>query len=560
MRLNDLTGLRPGLSHLTLNLIVAVYVLAVLNAGFWLHLAQALPRDPAGLALFGLCILALTVFIFELLAPWRLQRPVLALLIVVAAAAAHFQGRFGIVIDPDMVRNIFETTPTESRHLIDAATVAGIGLTGVLPAALVFWPRVRRREALHQLWRWPLGAAVSLALVLGGLFLHFQAFSAMLRERHQIMASYQPGATLVSLARYARQELASTGTTLTPVGTDARPGPALAAAQRPVLLVVFVGETLRAQNWGLNGYARDTTPGLRARGVVNFPDMTACGTSTAVSVPCMLSDLTRDTYGRAAFTGRENLADVLAHAGFDVRWVDNNTGDQGVARRTGWAPVDPALDPAACDPECTDHILLPVIDQLLAGLTRNTVLFLHMIGNHGPAYYLRASADEHVFLPDCRTASFADCTLEEIVNAYDNAVLETDWVLSQAIDRLAAAQTAATALVFVSDHGESLGESGLFLHAAPSFMAPQVQTRVPMVIWQSDRFQRDLGLRPGCLVARAAAPTSHDNVFHTVLGLLDVATGARLAALDLTDGCREAGPTTALDPGAQPVTQQASGL
>ena len=529
---------RPTISHSLLNLAISVYILALLNQGFWAQMLAIFGDRPVQAALFALVILALTLLTLEFFAPWRLQKPVGAVLIVMAAAANYYQQAFGVLIDREMIRNIMETTVTESGHLITPGAVRAIGLTGVLPALLVFWPRVRRPRLLHQLWRWPLGVTLCAAVVVGGLFADARTFSAVLRERQEMMAAYQPGATLTALVRYGKQQLQAGGITVQPVATDAAPGPHLAAADRPVLLVLYLGETARAQNWGLNGYARQTTPGLLAREVINFPDVSACGTSTAVSVPCLFSPLAQEAYSHTGFLGRENLLDVLARAGFAVRWVDNNTGDQRVAARTGWAPVDPALDPVACAVECTDAVFLPVIRQTLETITQDTVLVLHMIGNHGPAYHLRYAPQEAVFTPDCQSAEFARCTEDEIVNAYDNAIAQTDRVLSASIDLLAGSDRALGAMLFVSDHGESLGEGGLYLHAAPLFMAPRTQTQVPMVLWMDPAFEAAMGLDPACLRAAAQRPASHDVLFHSVLGLVDVATTARTAALDLPGGCR----------------------
>lgn len=536
--LQTLSATRPQVGQTQLNLLVATYLLVVLNTGFWARVLDVFAAAPLQTALFGAAVFALTVLTLELLGPWRLQRPVAAALIVIAAAAHYFERNFGVVIDRDMVRNVMETTVAESRHLVSPGAVLWIAATGILPAALVFWPRIRRVGVVHQLWRWPLGVGLCLALLVGALFADYKTFSAALRERHDLMAVYQPGATLTALARYGREQWTSADPVARPIATDAAPGPMLAAAPKPVLLVLFVGETLRAQNWGLSGYDRDTTPELATRGVINYPDVTACGTSTAVSVPCMFSALPGAAFSRSAFLGQENLLDVLVRAGFTVEWHDNNTGDQRVATRTGWSHVDPALAPDACVSECTDAVFLPLIRDRLATITQNTVLVLHMIGSHGPAYYLRHDAERGVFQPECATAVFADCTVAQIVNAYDNSVRETDHVLSAAIDLMAASDRVAPALFFVSDHGESLGENGLYLHAAPGFMAPDTQTRVPMALWLSAGFADGMGLDQACLRARAVQSASHDNVFHTVLGLLDVRTSLRDPALDLAGGCR----------------------
>ncbi len=474
---------RPRIGHLTLNLVVTVYVMGVLNVGVWSRLLDLFPDRPWNVALFLLAFSGLTFLTLELLGPWRLQKPVAAVLILLAASAAYFERTYGVLVDRELVRSVFETTPTEAQHLITPAAVGWICLTGILPAALVFWPRVTRVGIWHQLWRWPLAVALSVVVVLGALFVDYAAASSTLRAHRDVAGAYQPGATLAALVRYGKEQFTSGERIVLPVGTDAVPGPHLEETPAPVLLVFFVGETLRAQNFGIDGYDRDTTPGLRDRQVINVPNAQSCGTATAVSLPCMFSPLTQAEYSRDGFLGRENLLDVVARAGFDVRWSDNNTGDQHVAARFGWARVDETLDPAACETECTDEVFLPLIEQTAATITRNTILVLHMIGNHGPAYSLRYPRERAQFTPDCQTSQFADCSREEIVNAYDNAVLETDYVLSQAIDILQASDRVTPALFFVSDHGESLGEGGLYLHAAPMFMAPEEQTHVPMLMW-----------------------------------------------------------------------------
>lgn len=529
---------RPTLSHTALNLIVAAYVMVGLNHGFWVRILAQFPGFDDRAAVFGLSIFALTVLLLELLGPGPLQKPVAALVILVSAAAGYYERNFGVLIDREMVRNILETTATESSHLVTGRMVLVILLTGVLPAALVFWPRVRRVRPVHQLWRWPLGVGVSFALILAGLAFDYKDYSAMLRERHDVMGAYQPGASLVASWRYAREQWKTADPVVAAYGRDAVPGGRLAAADRPVLLVLFVGETARAQNFGLNGYGRDTTPELAGRGVIAFTDTTSCGTSTAVSLPCMFSGLGKAGYSRAAALGRENLLDVLSHAGVQVDWWDNNTGDQNVARRTGWTRIDRSIAPEACAGECTDEAFLPVIARTAATIERNTVLVLHMNGSHGPAYYLRYPQDRAVFQPDCRSAQFSDCTGAEIVNAYDNTIRETDFVLARTIDMLAAADRVIPAMVYLSDHGESLGENGLYLHAAPGFMAPEEQTRVPFVMWLAPRFAATMGLDAACLRDMTGGPTSHDNLFASVLGLMDVETRVRDPALDLTTHCR----------------------
>lgn len=533
---------RPEITPLALNLAVATWIMAVNNAGFWSAAARLFGGAPGDLIGIGAAIWAVTFLTLSAVSlPW-LHRPLAALLLVVSAAASWYQQSLGVLIDREMVRNIMQTTVTESRHLVTPDYLLAVTLKGGLPALAIFWPRMARPRLGGLLWRWPLGIALGFALTVGCLLTDFKAYSAVLRENKEMMGAYQPGATIAAVFRYAKEQLRDSRVAVRPLGRDAGKGPLLAAAGKPVLLVLFVGETARAQNFGLNGYGRDTTPELRARGVINYPDTTACGTSTAVSVPCMFSPFAAADYTRRRFLGSENLLDVLSHAGVKVEWWDNNTGDQTVARRLGWNRVEATLDPAACAAgECTDDALLAVLDRTIRDIAGDTVLVLHMIGSHGPAYFLRYPETRARFTPDCRTAQFSACTADEIVNAYDNTILQTDRVVAAAIDRAEAAPGILPAVLFLSDHGESLGEGGLYLHAAPHFMAPEVQTKVPFVLWLSDRFARAMALDTDCLAANAVRPASHDNLFHTLLGLLDIRTAVRDPGLDLAGACRDRG-------------------
>jgi lipid A ethanolaminephosphotransferase len=165
---------------------------------------------------------------------------------------------------------------------------------------------------------------------------------------------------------------------------------------------------------------------------------------------------------------------------------------------------------------------------------------LHQLGNHGPAYHRRYPDAFRRFQPTCDTPDLRQCSREQIVNAYDNALLYTDHVLARAIDWLRERQaTHDTALVYLSDHGESLGENNLYLHGIPYAIAPDTQTKVPMLMWLSPSYAARWRLDAACLRQRATQPVSHDHLFHTLMGLFDVTTTARDPAFDLAGGCRK---------------------
>lgn len=536
---------RPALTPLQFNALVATFVMGTFNTAFWSRLETAFDGGAVNVVLFGAAIWMLTLFTLSLVSLPILHRPAVAVLILLSAAAAWYQDHLGAVIDKVMIQNVMNTTVAESRQLITLPYLRHMLLNGVLPTALVFWPRLNKSRLRHVLWKYPLTVGASFLLTLGLLFANLKANVPIIREHHEVLGSYQPGATIGAMVRYAKMELRAGSVVAAPLGLDAQKGPALLAAEKPVLLVVFAGETARAQNFALNGYARNTTPELAALDVVNFTDAASCGTSTAVSLPCMFSPLPQSNYSHERFMGSENLLDVLDHAGVKSLWIDNNTGDQSIAMRTGSRRVDATLDPEAClRGECTDAALLAELRQEIAQITEDTVLVLHMIGSHGPAYSLRYPHGFGPFQPECQTAEFDYCTPEEIVNAYDNTIAYTDHILASAVALLEEQGRAIPAMVYMSDHGESLGEAGLYLHAAPMFMAPKVQRSVPFVMWLSDRFSQALHIDTACLTAAAAQPVSHDNLFHSILGLMDITTEVRQPQLDLIASCRTEGASS----------------
>ena len=155
------------------------------------------------------------------------------------------------------------------------------------------------------------------------------------------------------------------------------------------------------------------------------------------------------------------------------------------------------------------------------------------MGSHGPAYYKRYPDNFEVFKPICKTNQLNECTDTEIRNAYDNTILYTDYVLSQVIELLKRnSQVSDAAMFYVSDHGESLGEGGLYLHGMPYFMAPDEQIDVAAFMWLDDSMSRVFD--KNIIKENAELPQTHDSLFHTLLGLMDVETELYEKDLDLT--------------------------
>ena len=289
--------------------------------------------------------------------------------------------------------------------------------------------------------------------------------------------------------------------------------------------VMVLGETARAQNFSLNGYEKPTNAYTEKLGVVSFSDVSSCGTATAVSVPCMFSRLNKNNYNKRIAIAQQNVVDIIHLAGADVLWISNNNGScKGVCTRVKSIQIPTDKTNPLCDGEyCFDEALLQPLKHKLNNLTHeNTLIVLHMIGSHGPTYFKRYPKEKRLFMPDCQRSDIQNCSQEELINSYDNTIAYTDFVLAKIITQmsaLSAEQAVETSVLYVSDHGESLGEKGAYLHGLPYAFAPNEQTHVPMIYWK-DNQHADIDLT--CLAQLSNKPLSHDNFFDTMLSIMSV--------------------------------------
>jgi lipid A ethanolaminephosphotransferase len=499
--------------------------------------------DPAAIGFAAALVIGLVALHLLLLAPVANRytvKPVVALVLVATAFAVHYMERFGVYLDPSMLRNVLRTDVREARELFTASLVPSLLLYAGLPLLLLWRVHIVRAPLRRALLVRAVVIAAAAAVLAGAIVAAFQPLSSLVRNHKEVRYLVTPGNYLWSAGVVLAGDTRGAAVARKPIGTDAVPGARFAARTRPTLLVVVVGETARAANWGLSGYARQTTPRLAKLPVINFAQVDACGTDTEVSLPCMFAPVGRRDYDERAIRGSQSLLHVAARAGVDVRWRDNQSGCKGVCEglpNETLAALDP---PGLCEGgRCRDEGLLLDLPERLARARGTQLLVLHMLGNHGPSYFRRYPPAFEKFTPACRNDDLRRCSVAEIVNAYDNALLYTDHVLAALIETLAARTAAVnSAVIYVSDHGESLGEGNLFLHGLPYAIAPQVQARVPMVMWLSDGFARAEALDRDCLARRAAQPAAHDHLFHTVLGLLDVRTSVYAPQWDLAAGCR----------------------
>jgi lipid A ethanolaminephosphotransferase len=531
---------RPTLQRPALILLAGIYILAVLNASFWAKAGTMFAGYPFTYAAFVLGVAGLFLAFLLLFSSPYVTKAVLVFFIIGASAASYFTDNLGTVITTDIIVDSLTTTRNEGRALLTPSLVQHIVLYGLIPAVLLCFVHIRAMP-YWALVRLNLKYAAGLIFVAAiALFSNSASIISAVRDNKSIDTIFNPLSPLVSVVRGVREHYFSAPVVVEKLGTDAALLTWAKTQTKPNLVVLVVGETARSMNFSLFGYNRETNPQLKKRDdLLLFPGATSCGTLTAASLPCMFSNLTRANFSREKAAANENLLNVLQYAGIKPKWFEANTGSKGVAALLGETMLGVGDDPRFCrNNECTDGVLVEKLKQILPTINGNSLIVLHQIGSHGPAYFMRYDEDFKPFGPDCRSSDFKKCSRDEIVNAYDNSIAFTDKTLAEIIDLLEAADGRMTSsMIYMSDHGESLGEFGLYLHGVPYFMAPPEQTHIPFIAWASKSYLASRNTTLECMRSRTNEPSSHDNFFHTVLGLAGVATQVYRPELDVFSQC-----------------------
>lgn len=495
---------------------VTLFIMLTGNGSLFGRIIEIYPLNLHNLAFLislALFFSVLTALFFLLISYGKAARWILALFLIIASQAAYYMDKFGVIVDVVMIDNIMQTNPQEFAGLLSMNLLTRTLLLGVIPAWLVikFFPKSVDAKAEFKA-RLKLIGLLVLSLIL--LIAPFTAGYASFIREHKITRFYaNPTYATYSAIKYLTQQVSLSKKV--PLKQLAEDGKIIVSSSKTELMIMVVGETARADRFSLNGYHKETNPMLSKQDVVSLSNVSSCGTSTSVSVPCMFSSLGRKGYDKEAALNQENALDVLFDHGVEILWRDNNSDSKGVATRMKYEDFKtPTLNPE-CAGECRDIGMLSGLDQYIeARKGKDILIVLHQMGNHGPEYYRRYPKEFEKFKPMCMTGELKDCTQEEIDNSYDNAILYTDYFLSHVIDFLKKYdETYATSMLYVSDHGESLGEHGFYLHAAPYLIAPKEQTHVPAIVWMGKNFD----YKKEQLMPYKDVALSHDDVFCTLL-------------------------------------------
>lgn len=533
------------LSASIFSLILAAILVLLYNFSLWkkvfnLPYSMSLWNISFFFSLFILLVAFINLLLLVTTFPY-IQKPIALVVLFLAAGASYFMDTYGILIDRDMVQNTFETDVSEASELLSIRFFAYIFLFGIVPSVIVWQVRIKQSSVSKELLSRLISGVSSLLVIILILMTFYQDYSSFFRNNRHFRHLINPINFIYATASYASSVFGSEKNPPKAIALDAEKLTMLAANGKHNLTVLVVGETARAANFSLNGYSRETNPKLEKRDVINFTNVSSCGTSTAVSVPCMFSKFERTDYSPSKSKEFEGLLDVLVRVGVSVLWRENNSGCKGVCDRVPTDELSKENNEFWCNSkECFDEILLNKLDEKVANFNQDVFIVLHQKGSHGPAYYQRYPQEFEQFIPVCKTNQLQTCTQQEITNAYDNSLLYTDHFLNEVIEFLIKqSKTYNTSMIYLSDHGESLGENNMYLHGAPYFIAPSEQTHIPFLLWFSEEYQAANRVNVSCLIEKSEQPISQDNLFHSVLGINNIETKIYEKELDIFSSCRE---------------------
>lgn len=525
------------------SLVAALFFVVFYNASFFEHVIalvdQSSFRGIIFVANVSLVLWLLTSIVIAFITLPYVIKPILSLVFFAAASVAYFMDAYGVVIHRLMIQSMLETDYSETRDLISMSLVFYLIGLGVLPSLLLLKVKLRFGTLRVELWR---KVKFIVAAFIGCLALILSMsmdYASFFRNHKEIRQMANPLNFIYASLSYATTS--NPVIEVKPIENDAMISAFGKAQAKPTLFILVVGETARADHFGVNGYERDTTPLIAQQNIINFPQVVSCGTETAVSVPCMFSNLGRGGYSDSKAKSQEGLLDVVRHAGISVLWRDNNSSCKGTCNRVAYEEMQHLQVPEFCNgSECFDEILLHQLDEKVASANGSKVIVLHQKGSHGPDYYERYPHEHEIFSPVCKTNQLQNCTKEEVVNAFDNTIRYTDYFLDKTIEWLKTKNDYYnTSLIYLSDHGESLGENNLYLHGMPYSIAPKEQKQVPLFMWFSADYTAANHIDNNCLRGISTSPYSHDNLFHTVLGMLNLQTRVYNKDLDILSQCKK---------------------
>lgn len=515
---------RHDYSSSLVSLLCSLFLGIFYNQTYWRKIFEAYPFKIENIGwYFSLLVLlsGIIYLFFELCSFKSLFKKMLVFIFFISSFSANMVDSYGYIFSANTFINMLETHMQETLELVTISLILYVLFLFIVPSYIILKIPIKYSNKPNHLKR----IFLSIIVIIFNVVLFGKSYASFFRNRKEIRYYSVPVTPVYAFSKFIRVSLKGRSEKIKKLGHNIRKKK---TGTKKKLIIYVVGETARAFNFSLNNYQRDTNPKLsKVENLYSFKNFYSCGTETSISLPCMFSHFEQSNFSLEKAKSHENLLDVLKKADVDILWRDNDNGCKGVCDRVLTHNINEWKDP-----NHYDEILLRNIDDYIKNIKKDSMIVLHQLGNHGPAYYKRYPEEFKKFLPQCESNQLSDCTNEQIVNSYDNAILYTDHILFSVIQILKKySKDFDTAMIYVSDHGESLGELGIYLHGLPFWVAPDYQKHVPAIFWFSPEFP--LSMKKQQIFSTLEKKYSHDNLFHTILNLLGVECDEYKKALDL---------------------------
>ncbi len=524
---------RFQISSLGFIAILSLGILGVQNFVFWqkvwvlsqnAHIPNLLIKS---ITLF-FTLFSIGFLVFSLICFGFISKFIAVIIIIINSICLYFMINYGIMIDYSMLINVLRTDYKEASDLMHWKLFVYVFILGILPSIVIAKTDIIYQKIVKEVTARLKIMLLLLLTLICVILLQYAGFIGFVREARSMSRYLVPYNYIKSTIEMLQSFQLNNIEPINPAKDMI-----LNHDSKDVLMIVIIGEAARKANSSLYGYKRNTMPLLKGENIVILNNPVSCGTATAFSVPCMFSH-----HGRGRFFDEKEKYDflpkMLKDTGIGVAYYTNNSGgNQGILSNDLSSARN--MYPEHCkDNECIDDVLLEDLKKDVSANYSGLIL-LHQNGSHGPLYYKRYPKEFEKFKPTCQSANFDECSREEITNAYDNTILYTDYIIAQVIN-LAKKSKKPTVVVYVSDHGESLGEMGIYLHGFPYAIAPKEQKEIPFIVWMSDSFKKLRKIDNHCLNHKHSY--SHDNLFHSIIGTFKIKTSLYNHQLDIfAEGC-----------------------
>lgn len=433
-------------------------------------------------------------------------RAIIALLHILSSLCVYYILTYHVMMTDSMMGNVFNTRYSEASGFITGSMCLFVLLTGILPALYVLLQKIDYGKKK----RFGIACGASLGLSLLLILLNLNQVLWIGKYDTELGGLIMPYSYVVNTIRLANKKHQANK-------EEIKLPDATFANEEKEVVVLVIGESARKANFQLYGYERPTNPLLSKREDIHILPANSNDTYTTAGTKAILE-----------YKGSSKLYEILPNylyrTGADVVWRSHNWGEPPVhikeyLTNKQLAEMYPTVD------RRYDELLLAGLKERIEKSEKNKLLVvLHTSTSHGPCYNKKYPAEYEVFKPICHNVENAKDSINEVVNAYDNSILYTDYLLNNLIDTLSTIEGKKCAMLFLSDHGESLGEKGIFMHGIPRKIAPEGQYQIPFIIWTSPEYRK---------IKEISEPVDQHVIYHSVLNLLSVDSPIYNESLDL---------------------------